>query len=95
MLAGCAGLEADPLAPADAATAFVDWLTWLLAAIGIPSRLADIGVQRADLPEFAEQAQGVTRLLQNHPGPTDPPALLAILEAAWLGDPARLASPAR
>jgi alcohol dehydrogenase len=35
-------------------------------------------------------ASGVTRLVQNHPGPTDVAALTAILDAAWLGDPSRL-----
>jgi hypothetical protein len=48
--------------------------------------LADIGVQRADLPRFAEMASGVTRLVQNHPGPTDTASLTAILEAAWTGN---------
>jgi alcohol dehydrogenase len=60
----------------------------LLADIGIPATLAEIGVERADLPRFAEMASGVTRLVQNHPGPTDTSSLNAILEAAWLGDPA-------
>jgi hypothetical protein len=51
--------------------------------------LADIGVARADLPRFAEMASGVTRLIQNHPGPTDTASLTAILEAAWAGDRTR------
>ena len=63
------------------------WLLELLAEIGIPSSLAEIGVERADLPRFAEMASGVTRLIQNHPGPTDVASLTALLEAAWSGDP--------
>jgi alcohol dehydrogenase len=90
-LAECVGLKASPTT-ADPAAAFVDWVVALLADIGLPTRLADIGVQRSDLPGFAEQAQSLTRLLRNHPGPTDSYALLAILDAAWLGDLARLAS---
>ncbi|GAA0384974.1 hypothetical protein GCM10009530_39870 [Microbispora corallina] len=65
------------------------WLDGLLADIGIPTTLADIGVARADPPRFAEMASGVTRLIQNHPGPTDTASLTAILEAALIGDRTR------
>ncbi len=74
---------------AEAADVFLTWLDRLLADIGIPATLADIGVARADLPRFAEMATGVTRLIQNHPGPTDTASLTAILEAAWAGDRTR------
>lgn len=85
-LAGACGLDVDGASDDEAADAFVPWLTQLLADIGIPASLADIGVERADLPRFAEMASGVTRLVQNHPGPKDTAALTAILEAAWAGD---------
>ncbi|MBC2935136.1 iron-containing alcohol dehydrogenase [Nocardioides sp. zg-1228] len=81
------GLEVDGSSESEAADAFVPWLVQLLADIGIPASLADIGVERADLPRFADMASGVTRLIQNHPGPTDTASLTALLEAAWLGDP--------
>jgi alcohol dehydrogenase class IV len=89
-LAGVCGVDVSDASEAEAADTFVDWVFTLLTDIDIPATLADIGVERADLPRFAEMASGVTRLVQNHPGPTDTAALLAILEAAWLGDPSRL-----
>lgn len=89
-LAAVCGLDVADASDADAAETFLAWLVGLLADIGIPGTLADIGVDRADLPRFAELGSGVTRLVQNHPGPTDSDSLLAMLDAAWLGDPDRL-----
>lgn len=89
-LARVCGLDVADASEAEAADAFLAWLVELLADIGIPASLAEIGVDRADLPRFAEMASGVTRLIQNHPGPTDTASLTAILDAAWLGDPSAL-----
>lgn len=86
VLAGAVGLDVGGASDLEAADAFLDWLVGLLDMIGIPARLADIGLDRADLPGLAERATAVTRLLQNHPGPTDVATLGAILDAAWLGD---------
>ncbi|GIE78091.1 alcohol dehydrogenase [Actinoplanes philippinensis] len=85
-LARVCGLDVAGAPDTEAADAFLTWLDELLADIGIPATLADIGVARADLPRFAEMAGGVTRLIQNHPGPADTASLTAILEAAWTGD---------
>jgi alcohol dehydrogenase len=60
--------------------------------IGLPSSLADIGVQRDQLRGMAEAAAGIKRLVDNSARPLDAEALEAILEAAWHGDPARLSS---
>jgi alcohol dehydrogenase len=89
-LAEVCGLDVAGASATESADVFLAWLTGLLADIGIPATLAEIGVERADLPRFAEMASGVTRLIQNHPGRTDAAALTAILEAAWSGDRARL-----
>ncbi|MFK4245954.1 iron-containing alcohol dehydrogenase [Micromonospora chokoriensis] len=89
VLAGVCGLDVTGASDAEAADTFLTWLDGLLADIGIPPTLADIGVARADLPRFAEMASGVTRLIQNHPGPTDTASLTAILDAAWTGDRTR------
>jgi alcohol dehydrogenase len=85
-LARACGLDVSDASDGEAADAFLTWLDKLRADIGIPATLADIGVVRADLPRFAEMASGITRLIQNHPGPTDTSSLTAILEAAWTGD---------
>jgi len=89
-LAGVCGLDVAEASEAEAADSFLTWLVELLADIGIPASLAEIGVERGDIPRFAEMASGVTRLVQNHPGPTDTASLAAILDAAWAGDLARL-----
>lgn len=89
-LAEVCGLDVTGASATEGADVFLAWLTGLLADIGIPATLAEIGVERADLPRFAEMASGVTRLVQNHPGRTDADALTAILEAAWSGDRTRL-----
>lgn len=93
VLARVCGLDVAGASEAEAADAFLTWLDGLLADIGIPASLADIGVARADLPRFAEAATGITRLIQNHPGPTDTASLTAILEAAWNGDRRRQLQP--
>lgn len=89
-LAAVCGLDVADASEAESADAFLAWARQLNDDIGLPGSLADIGVERADLPRFAEMASGVTRLVQNHPGATDVDALTAILDAAWLGDPSRL-----
>ena len=90
-LAAAAGLPVSEATEVEAAHAFLDWLGGLLADIGIPRTLAEIGVDRADLTRFADMGRGITRLMQNHPGRTDAESLHSILDAAWLGDPERLA----
>jgi alcohol dehydrogenase class IV len=90
VLASAAGLDVDGASAGEAADLFLDWLVDLLADIGIPATLADIGVDRSDLPRLAEKASTVTRLLQNHPGPSDVDSLTSILDAAWLGDRQRV-----
>lgn len=89
-LARVCGLDVVDASEAEAADAFLTWLVGLLSDIGIPAGLAEIGVERSDLDRFAQMASGVTRLVQNHPGPSDAASLAAILEAAWAGDRDRL-----
>ncbi len=61
--------------------------------IGLPRSLADIGLGEADLPRLAQESVGIKRLIDNNPRPLDTGGLLAILTAAWHGDPARVAAP--
>lgn len=65
---------------------FISWVEDLNGRIGLPASLREIGLARADLPELAEKATTVRRLLQNHPGSVDADALHSILKAAWEGD---------
>jgi alcohol dehydrogenase len=62
------------------------------AAIGLPASLAEIGVARESIRGMAEASVGIKRLIDNNPRPLDVDALEAILDAAWHGDPARLAA---
>jgi alcohol dehydrogenase len=57
----------------------------LVADIGIPPTLADIGVTRADLPRVVELSATVTRLVGNAPVEADPALLGEIVGAAFEG----------
>jgi alcohol dehydrogenase len=59
--------------------------------IGLPASLAEIGVERNQLRAMADAAAGIKRLVDNSPRPLDADGLEAILDAAWHGDPGRLA----
>ncbi|MET1081953.1 MAG: iron-containing alcohol dehydrogenase [Burkholderiales bacterium] len=48
-------------------TALVRYLAALPAELGLPTRLADVGIVEADLPSLAEDAMLQTRLLVNNP----------------------------
>jgi alcohol dehydrogenase class IV len=61
-------------------------------AIGLPASLAELGVDRDALRGMAEASVGIKRLIDNNPRVLDVPALEAILDAAWHGEPARLAA---
>ncbi|CND57686.1 iron-containing alcohol dehydrogenase [Mycobacterium tuberculosis] len=54
--------------------------------IGLPGSLAELGLTAADLPELAERAAGVHRLVTNNPRKLDAAACHTILTAALAGD---------
>ncbi|HWK29693.1 MAG TPA: iron-containing alcohol dehydrogenase [Solirubrobacter sp.] len=60
--------------------------------IGLPASLAEIGVSRSALRGMAEASIGIKRLIDNNPRPLDTDALEAILDAAFHGDPSRVAT---
>jgi len=62
--------------------------------IGLPASLAEIGVGEEDLRGMAEASVGIKRLIDNNPRPLDADALERILDAAWHGEPSRLATAA-
>ncbi len=70
--------------------AVIDEVQAICTDIGIPATLAEIGVDRGDLSEFAAQTSTFGRLVQNAPLQADQALLLAVLEAAWDGDRSRL-----
>jgi alcohol dehydrogenase class IV len=69
--------------PEQRATAFVDELTALSHACGIPHRLRDVGVDQLRIPSLAADAVQQTRLLVNNPRPMNVHEITTIYEAAW------------
>lgn len=68
----------------------VDEVARLLASVGIPRTLKDLGLP-ADKQEWAaENAISIVRLVKNNPRPLDLPAMQAIASAAYSGDRAAL-----
>lgn len=49
------------------AQALIDWLTALPGALGLPTRLTEVGISANDLPALAADAMQQTRLLVNNP----------------------------
>ena len=85
-IAEALGKDTRGLDAADAARAGVEAVDDILAAIGIPSTLADLGVKESDIPRIAELSQNSRRLIDNNPVPLDLEGLAAITRAAFEGD---------
>jgi alcohol dehydrogenase class IV len=68
---------------ADAAIAAV---AELAGALGIPASLAELGITEDELPDLADAALGVSRLIINNPRELREPDLVEILRAAWRGE---------
>jgi len=77
------GLEVAAAPAAEGAAATLDALEKLVADIGIPQRLGDVGVARDDLPAMADSAMTVTRLLPNNPRPLSREDALALYEDVY------------
>lgn len=69
--------------PERAAEAAIAELRRLALAVGIPASLRELGLDGPSLPQLADDAVTITRLLRNSPRELDRAALLEILEAAW------------
>jgi alcohol dehydrogenase len=80
--------------PEDLADQAIERVAGLLASVGIPSTLAELGLPSDRLRWTAEQASGAERLVANNPRPLDVDALERIVRAAHAGDRAALRDPA-
>ncbi|WP_152189426.1 iron-containing alcohol dehydrogenase [Georgenia satyanarayanai] len=74
----------------DLAGEAIDRVAALLASVGIPATLAELGLPADRLRWTAEQALGAARLIANNPRPLDVDALERIVRAAHTGDRAAL-----
>lgn len=83
------GASADD-APETLADEAIERVAALLASVGIPATLADLGLPADQQRWTAEQALGAERLVANNPRPLDVDALEHIVRAAYLGDRASL-----
>ena len=72
--------------PEDLADEAIDRVAALLASVGVPTTLADLGLPQDQLRWTAEQAIGAERLVANNPRRLDVDALEHIVRAAHSGD---------
>ncbi len=78
--------SAPDASPDDLADQAIDRVASLLASVGIPADLAELGLPADRLRWTAEQAMGAERLIANNPRPLDVDALEHIVRAAHAGD---------
>ena len=84
-------MGADPEAPpTELADQAIDRVAALLASVGIPATLAELGLPADRQRWTAEQAMKAERLVANNPRPLDVDALEHIVAAAHRGDRAAL-----
>lgn len=70
--------------------AFIEAVAALLASIGIPKSLAELGLREDQQEYVAEHSLDAARLIKNNPRPLDLNAMRAITQAAFAGDRQRL-----
>jgi alcohol dehydrogenase class IV len=77
------GLDTHGLSPEAAALAAADWVSHLVARLGLPQRLRDAGVAEADLPRLAHLALQ-SRAVRSNPRPVrDEAEVEALLAQMW------------
>jgi alcohol dehydrogenase len=72
--------------PAALARSAVRSVADLLASVGIPRTIADLGVPADRLPDMARDAMNARRLVENNPRPLTEESALVLLRAAHAGD---------
>jgi alcohol dehydrogenase class IV len=77
------GEDVAGLKPEQAAERAIQAVDRLRADVGIPKRLSEIGVRREQLPQLAEKAFGIKRILRVNPRPVTAKDIEGIYEAAF------------
>ena len=84
-IAGLLGVDKPEMSAEDRAVAGIRAVEDLLARIGIPRTLADLGLERTQIAYVAEKGLLSKRLIDNNPRPLDLDAMVEITEAAYTG----------
>jgi len=77
------GVETVDMPESVAAQAAIVAVERLRDRIGIPGRLSELGVQRGQLPDFADKASCIHRILRVNPRPVTRDDILAIYQEAF------------
>lgn len=80
------GVSTTATSELEQAKAGIERVDHLLAVLGVPADLAELGVKEADLSLIAEQAMLSTRLLANNPREMSQSDALVVLQRAYAGD---------
>jgi len=77
------GRDVSALDEEQAALAAVEAVELINRQIGIPARLSELGARREQIPEFAEKAIGIARLIRVNPRKPTVGELIGLLEGAY------------
>ncbi|GAB7388886.1 iron-containing alcohol dehydrogenase [Bacillaceae bacterium] len=77
------GVDTRRMTDEEAAQAAVQAVFSLLENIGLPTKLSQIGVKKEDLPQIAEKALPIERLIRNNPRVPTKESFLALLNKAY------------
>lgn len=89
-LARVVGLETPGGSEDEQAQAFIDGVAVLLASVGIPRSLKELGLAADQQELVAANSLSAARLVKNNPRPLDLEAMRRITQAAYAGDRAAL-----
>lgn len=89
-LARVVGLDAPGRSEAELAQSLIDGVAALLASVGIPRSLKELGLAADQQELVAANSLSAARLVKNNPRPLDLEAMRRITEAAYAGDRAAL-----
>lgn len=89
-LAAVVGLAAPGGSEVEQAQAFIDGVAALLASVGIPRSLKELGLAADQQELVAANSLSAARLVKNNPRPLDLEAMRRITQAAYAGDRAAL-----
>jgi alcohol dehydrogenase len=82
-VAALLGVDTDGLSEEHAAECAVGAVEELNRKVGIPARLRDLGATPEQLPEFAQKALGIARIIRVNPRVPNVPEMIELLQQAY------------